>query len=41
METNYDNGIWYEDSLSEELFIAESKMLLYIWKSKRLTLLQF
>ena len=34
METDYDNGIWYEDSLSEDsTTIAESKIrFLYIWK---------
>ena len=37
METDYDNGIWYEDSLSEELYYysrIEDKLSVYMEKSK-------
>ena len=37
METDYDNGIWYEDSLSEELYYysrIEDKLSVYMEKVK-------
>ena len=37
METDYDNGIWYEDSLSEELYYysrIEDKISVYMEKVK-------
>ena len=37
METDYDNGIWYEDSFSEELYYysrIEDKLSVYMEKVK-------